>query len=606
MSTGDTKASRYQTQHMGEEFASTVFTQRKMDARVTGGGIMTWNVTVGVGVFQWHGDMYIEFPTLDGASIRLVQDNSGVGGSSDYGEVTGVDEGEVIYIILPYVTTDDVQPAGTWNISGTPVLDFTQNDVYVSSDPLSDPGVTSENLFVLGIHSQDNQLFMRNDLVLNSGTPSGFGQGGIAGGRTVGTAQSDFGYAGAGTYNDIGFDYLPGQRNIDVWVNGVLQTAGVSGGGVDGYRDSSVADEADYYELVGTGTGPFYRGIQFVTGNSPISVPAAGEEIIVKANVGGQGPQGPPGPLGGLQDSYDEGNDVLLTYDGGTDTQTPVSLEEGLAGSDLGAGPGYLLTPLGGVSLSALEVLRTNTHPEVSQRQKVAAILDSTGNLGAAGVFLFNPYGYGTLEQAMDVGAPPGRDGVFFFGMDDSVGASSKDDKVFFRYIDASDLDGVGTTNPRQLQYVRQESSNLEPRMSSGELFGQVAFNKHGEISAGWGKDFIRWYVLEVVMTPPGSVQDTNVMTPIPIDGSVIEITTKFCGGTAILPYASAPEVQEFFHGNPTTAYVGANLYELKLALDDDGADRNLLITYGRYLDGNVVRIILFFSSEGVYTGEET
>lgn len=605
MSTGVTKGSRYYTQHMGEAFASTVLTERKINAKITGGGILSWIVGGGVGVFQWHSDMYIEFPTLGTAMIRILEDNSGAGGSATYGEKAGINEGDVIYITLPYLTTDDVQPAGWWNPALTPIYDFDETDVKVAANPLAVMGVTNENLFVLGFHAQDNQLFLRDGLVLNSGIPSGFGTGGFAGGRSVGTAQTDLGYAGAGVYDDIGFDFLPGLRHFDVWVNGVLQTAGVAGGGVDGYRNSSIVNTADFIEIAGTGVAPFYRGIEFVAGNTPTSVPAAGEEIIVKANVGGQGPQGPAGPLGGLQACYDEGKTILLLYNGGTNVQSPIVLEEGLAAVDLGAGPAYPL--VGSVTLPAIEILRTVNHPEASQQQKLAAILDATGNAGLAGVFLYNPYGYGTLEQAMDAGAPPGRDGIFFVGMDDLVSAATKEDKLFFRYMSAVELAAAGTTDPRQLQILRQESTNLESGMSPGGVYlrGQVVFNKHGEIAAGWGKDFIRWYVLEVVLTPPGAVADTNVMTPMPIDPAVIEPGTKFCGGTAILPYAAAPEIQEFFHGNPTTAFVGANLYELKLAIDDDGSNRNLLVTFGRELDGFTTRIILFFSSEGVYSGEE-
>ena len=606
MSTGDTKTSRYQTQHMGESFASPVFVQRGDSARLTGGGVLLWTVTGTVGVFRWYSDLYIEFPSLGGCAIRLVSDNSSVGGSAAYGEVTAVAEGSSICLAVPYITTDDVSSGATWNTTTTPIYDIDQTDLIVSADPLTATGVTSENLFVLGYNAQDNQLFFHNDLVLSSGVPSGFGRGGIAGERVVGTSRtvSVLGYVSSSPYNlyaDIGFDYLPAAQTVDVWVNGVLQTAGVAGGGVAGYRNSSIAGDCDYIEVVGTGGSPYYRGIQFQTDR----VPAAGEEIIVKANVGNQGPQGPAGPPGGLQDAYNEGQEITLATTGSpTAVQTPVLLSEIIPAAAIGATPPRNL--YGDTLVPAIEVRRTPHHPDAAQRDEISAVLDSGGNLGVSGAFLYNGYNYGTLERAMRVGGG-GRDGVFFVGMSDHVGAADKDGKMFCRFITATELEGSGPgagDSASALQYFKQLSSVLAPRMVSGALEGQFAVNANGEVAAGWGKDFVRWHTLELLLSAGGSLADTNTVT-YALSTAIIENSAKFLGGTATAPYASSPEIQEFFHANPTTAYVGANLYELKLALDDDGTDRNLRVTYGRYLDGHTVRILLFFSSESVFTGEE-
>lgn len=584
----DTSITRHQTRHQDENLASPILADRLRSARLTGGGNLTWDIAGGLGTFTWDAPLYIEFPSMP---WKIQIDINGV----NPGTLSSIADDEALYIEIPFIddggsNVDDVYPAGTWDVGLNPTLVLPYTSIQKATGPISSDAVAADQFFFIGIRTEGDQLVMHNDCILSDGVPGSLGSGSNAGSRVIFAAPpADWG--------DIGISYAPNQNLLHVYVNGVYQKpARYDGAVADGYL--SIAN-ADYKEIPITGgsvSDTLYGGIEWTTSPSD-STPTAGEIVTIILGGGAMGPPGPPGPAGGLQNAYDNGTGVDLDYDVGSHTQTQVDLEEGLDAADIDtlAGPTYEL--LNAPSLSALEVVRTANHPDANEQQKVAFIVDSIGNLGAAGAFLFNPHNLATLQTEMDGSGAGHGQGVFFVGMDNEAGAPTPEDKLIFHFLRQADLSGISIGaggEARQLQQFRMNSL-LTPSLAAGELKGQLAVNKAGELATGWARDFVRWHVLDIVF-PTNTGADVYA-TSFTLNADVIEPTAEFIGGFATHPIDS-DDYEVFFHANPTNAYVGDNPYELKLAIETVGSTRHIRVTYGTNLIGYTSKIILFFSSE--------
>jgi len=538
-----------------------VYETRREAARITGGGVLTWDSATGV--LTWSDNLVIEFPTID-ANIII---------PASYGTITGVAAGESIYFLLPYLNTDDVDPAGVW----TPTSgDYSLPQVDLLSGV---PNPENEQLFVVAVHGIDGQLYFRNHLVLSDDVPSGFGSGGFGAARYIVTGNGV-----AAQITDMGFDYLPDRRHIRVYVNGVMQTPGVSGGGT-GYRDSDIAGVSDYKEVIGAGTLPWFRGILWE------NIPASGEEIIIEQNVGSQGAQGPPGPLGGLEDSYNA-NEVIDSNDAGTEL-VPIVINEVTPGGEIAGGPPKILSAF---RVPLLQFERTESHPDSAyQGDKVALILLASGDIGASGLFIYNGKNYSTLDNELE-GTGAAADGVYYLGQGYGSGAVDQDEKFVIAFARRSDIAGADQ-EAKALPQIKQAESFV-PKMDAGELLGQFAVNEHGEIATGWGRDFLRWHTMTFTLPTFPVSGDSVEMLPIPLNTDVVEPTAEFLGGLCSAPRRDDTDREVFFHVNPSNVYAGDNPFEIKLEMTKVAGEWNIIITYGRDMESTTIKVTLFFSAE--------
>jgi hypothetical protein len=555
-----TRLARFQTDHQSQPFAMAVYEARRGAARLTSGGVLTWDSTTGT--FTWTYDIIVEFPTL-AANVIIPA-----------GSETGITVGQSLYFALPYLQADDVSPTGAWNLS---LGDYTLTAPEIL---IGAPAPENEQLFIVATHGVDGQLYCRHHLVLTDGVPSGFGNGGLGSSRYIVTSDGT-----AGQVSDMGFDYLPDRRHIDVYLNGQLLTPGVSGGGT-GYRDSDISGEADYYEIQGAGTLPWYRGIYIQ------KTVASGEEIIIILNVGGQGPQGPPGPLGGLDDSYNAGNEIDI-HDLGSDLR-PIVLNEGTPGAKITGSP----LELDSYRVPLLQCQRTPDHPNSNYRDKTALALMASGDVGAGGLFLYNLKNYSTLDNELDGTGIAPADGVYFIGQGFGSGSAIPEEKLVVSFARRSDID-AGKREAQYLPQIRQDES-FAPHMDTGVFYGQLAVNEHGEIATGWGRDFLRWHTMTFTLPsfPVGETGDSLALDPIPLNTDVVEPTAEFLGGICAAPHRDDVNKEVFFHVNPSNVYAGDNPFEIELAMTKVGGEWNILITYGRDMETTTIKVTIFFSAE--------
>jgi len=580
----DTNVRRNQTTHQDDRLASPFFTARMRSARLTEGGTLTWDISGPTGTFTWSSPLYIEFPSMPWKiKINISGANPGFIGS--------IAVGETLYLEIPFINdggsnVDDVHPLGTWDVGVDPVLEYAYSAIQKSTGPIPNAGVSGSQFFFIATRIENDQLVLHNDCILSDGVPGAIGSGSNAGSRTIITAP-------AADWEDIGILYAPNQKHLHVYVNGVYQLpARYDGAVVDGYLANA---NAQYREMPITGGDPadtLYGGIEWSTTPAD-ATPDTGEIVVFLLGSGAMGPPGPPGPPGGMQDAYDNGKSIDLDYDGGTNTQDPIDLEEGLEATDINAV--WPQNVKNNPRLSVFEILRTVNHPHVDARQKVAFLIDSVGNIASSGVFCYNPEGLMTFENVLLNNGPGRKDGIYYAGMDERIGSDDPTNKYIIHFIDREVLDNAGVDDPRRLQQLRQDPDVMPPAIWSGTLRGQFAVNEQGEVATGWARDFIRWHVFDILF-PFQSGGDVYT-TSFTLNSNVIEDSAAFVGGFATHPIDS-DEYEVFFHANPTNAYVGDNPYELKLAIEKVGSTRYLRVTYGANLINYTAKIVLFFSAE--------
>lgn len=587
----ETEVTRHQTIHHGERLASSDFTARMDSARLTEGGTLTWDISGGNGTFTWSSPLYIEFPTMPW-KIKI-----DINGASP-GSVASVAVGETLYIEVPFINdsgsnVDDVFPAGTWDVTTNPTLTLAYTAVEKSAGPIPTEGVEGQRFFFIGTRIENDQFVLHNDCILSDGVPGAIGSGSGAGSRVI------IAVSGAEDWSDFGFLYPPNQRMLHVYVNGVYQKpARYDDSVVDGYFAIANADYKETYQTGGGAGDTLYGGIAWSTG-PPDMTPATGEIVTIVLGGGAMGPPGPPGPPGGFQDAYDNGQTIDLDYDGTTHVQDPVIIDEGL--TDISASPSEV-NGSPNPSLGVIKVRRSTSHPDSAVQDKVAFVVDSIGNIGGCGLFLFNPHELTTLENELADTGPGRKVGIYYAGMDEKAGAATATDKFIIHFLSRAVLDTIGVTDPTQLQILRQNADAMDPVFVAADspLIGQFAVNQRGEVATGHARDFIRWHVLDVKF--PSGVGGGDVFeTDFTIDDDVIEDDAEFIGGFATNPIDD-DDYEVFYHSNPTNAYVGGNPYELKLAIETSGTPpgvtRKIKVTYGKYLVDYTSKIVLFFSGE--------
>jgi hypothetical protein len=572
-----TEATRHQTDHHGEGLASADFTARVDSAKLVGGGVLTWNIVAGSGTLTWSQPLFIEFGTMPWR-IRIAA-----------GSKAGILAGSSLYVLLPFLSgpgafADDVHPAGIWNYTVVNPYLMTTADVFPLLAPLraSGPDIMSKFFCIGKFAASDNTFILHNDCILSNGVP-----GAIAAGSVLGGSRVILTYGAMGTdWTNIGLAYAPRQRHLNLYVNGVLQLPARQDGAVaSGYV--AVADAHWQERPLGAGlpTDTLYGGITWIV------APSAGEVVTCELVSGSAGPPGPPGPAGGLDGAYNIDPSVVLSF--GAAYQTPITLLEAL--DSFGAPPHYEVLA-SEPALGGFEILRSLLHPVVAARGKIASILDSEGNFGSSGIWLYNPYGYTTIQNEMEMDGPGYKNVMYFIGMEDNAGPTDAHDKLILACypVELPFMDG-NESNPEKLNLIRWLGylrPDLIGTMGHNDDRGQVAINRWGEIASGWAKDFLHWYIFDFVF-PFGSGSDVYDVT-VALDMSVV--TGYFMGGFATNPTEVSGHSNVFHHSNPSNAFVGDNPNELKLAVNV--FTNNLEIRYGANLIGYTSHIVLFYSKE--------
>ena len=131
----ETKHRRMFTEHQSEPFASSAMEMRISSAKITGGGLLTWDLAATT--LTWSEDLYIHFPSIVGRVTIAA------------GNVAGIAADEALYFTLPYLTGDDVDPAGTWNGG----IDLPLNSGHLSHGAA---GAENEQIFVLASLAHDH------------------------------------------------------------------------------------------------------------------------------------------------------------------------------------------------------------------------------------------------------------------------------------------------------------------------------------------------------------------------------------------------------------------------------------------------------------------
>jgi hypothetical protein len=536
-----------QTQHQSLNLASAVRLLRRSWAFLTGGGVLNWTVTGGIGTLTWDAPLKVETP-LSYLTLELVA-----------GSVETVAQGEGIYVTLPALTTDD--PAGSAFSGAT-----------VQVTPAHGALPYDEQILPLGYHANDgsDRLILLDGTVLSPGIPSTVGGRVLSGSRHVLTGT------GEATYT-LPFHFLTDQNQLNVWINGQLQVPGTETEGPPiGYLE---ADSADYVES-DSGTPPegFSDQVVFQAG----SLPSEDDVVIFALSGGGQGPPGPAG-FGGLDDAYRAQSDIPLDLPNPSQVE-PVTIKEPAALGWVGGGypPGF--------DARVLQVLRSSGH----SKEGPSLFALGSGHVGLPGLVFFRGREGSTFLSEAE--GWPGSDlGLWILAP--GVGLPDPEGKWALTFLER------GVSAPESV-------GELMDLLQGGDLHvsatrGQVAGNRYGELATGRGVDFIRWHILDVLLGSIGSGTTITLSPPLVFDESVIDPDSVFLGGFARLSWFSGTtEVQDFFHVNPS-AVAGGNPYELRFSLRTPiTGPRELHATYGSGLIDSTVRVVLFFS-HGYASGEE-
>lgn len=555
---------KHQTNHQGKTLASQVLETRRKSIILASAGKVSWDADSGT--FAWESDLHLWHPTLASKVVVAA------------GSIAGVNNGESVYLTIPYLTTDDYPgtPSALWSVAS----DYTAT---VSKGSNLD---SSETLFVLGVFGNDGRFYLCTGQVLGDGDRTELGSfvRDVDQQVTVVTDGNTSAYSV--------FPYAAGQRQISVYVNGVLQMPAQSSGvEADGYM--ALAD-AHYQETQGAGTSELFQQITFQTG----FYPATGEVILIRSNPGARGATG-PASITDLNEAYVEGETVTLVNneDGSEAVQTPVELVEDLLTSAFTTGdPLHPDNLESDVENLALVTKRSAVHAAAGT---IASMLSSGGDFGGMGVWLANANDYATLESILKADG-----GLFYLGVGQGLGAGETADKLVISPVDvASLLVGAGEKKPGLLSARKQGSNPFQIGISGLTVRGQTTINGKGELSAGTRQDHLRWLIFELDLPAFGPPGVTTVSPFLSIPNTVVEDAALFLGAVVSAPYISgANTVYVCHHSNPSVTAIADNTKELKVSLIKlSGGGWQLDVTYGSDLGGQMARCALFFSTE--YTG---